>query len=228
MNEDIKNYAQSRINFFDLFKTLIFKFRFLRDNPLFMDPSGIWVFTGCQGSGKTLSAVDCVYELHKLYPHALIVSNIDLKDIDYIPFKSYEDIYEISNGIAGVIFLIDEIHIIWNSLESKDISFAEMACFCQNRKDRRVIVGTSQVYSRIAKPIREQLQSIVQCDCLLGLFQYNTFIDPTKCLEDSTGHITAEVKGHQFYFHSPAMYQRFDTYNKINKLDRNKKGVIYQ
>lgn len=220
MNENIKNYTKSSFNIINLFKTLIYKVRFLRDNPLFMDPAGIWVFTGCQGSGKTLTAVDTVYNLHKLYPNAMIVSNLDLKDIDYIPFESYEDIYKLSNGIEGIIFLIDEVHILWNSLESKDISFSEMAAFCQNRKDRRVIVGTSQVYTRIAKPIREQLQAIVQCDCFFGLFQHNTIIDPTKCLEDSNGHLNAEIIGHQYFFHSPEMYGRFDTYNKINKIDR--------
>lgn len=223
MNENIKNFTKNNFNPFNLVKTLIFKARFLRNNPFFFDPAGIWVFTGCQGSGKTLSAVDTVYTLKKLYPKALVVSNCDLMDIDFIPFSSYEDIFNMSNGSEGIIFFIDEVHILWNSLESKNISFDEMAAFCQNRKDRRVIVGTSQVYSRIAKPIREQLQYIVSCKCIFGLFQINTILDPTEVVEDSSGHLSATPIGRQFFFHSPDMYNRFDTYNKINKFERSKK-----
>lgn len=225
MNENIKNFAKSNFNFINLVKTLIFKFRFMRNNPFFFDPAGIWVFTGCQGSGKTLSAVNLVFELHKQYPKALICSNMLLHGLDnVIPFTNYEQIFKLNNGSEGIIFLIDEVHILWNSLESKDISFDEMASFCQNRKDRRVIVGTSQVYSRIAKPIREQLQYIVACRCFFGLFQLNTIIDPTQVVEDSSGHLTADGIGKQFFFHCPDMYLRFDTYNKINKFERRKKN----
>ncbi len=224
MNESITNFTKSNFNPINLVKTLIFKARFLRNNPFFFDPSGIWVFTGCQGSGKTLSAVNLVFELHKQYPKAMICSNMQLYGIDnVIPFTNYELIFKLSNGSEGIIFLIDEVHVLWNSLESKDISFDEMAAFCQNRKDRRIIVGTSQVYSRIAKPIREQLQFIVACKCIFGLFQINSIIDPTEELEDSNGHISANVVSKQFYIHSPDMYTRFDTYNKINKFERSVK-----
>ena len=107
-----------------------------------------------------------------------------------------------SNGVNGIIFLLDEIHVLWNSLESKEIPISEMACFCQMRKDRRVILGTSQVYGRIAKPIREQLQYVVDCHNMFNLIQYNKILDPSECIEKN-GHLDSVCLGNSIWFHSP-------------------------
>ena len=151
---DVMQYTKGSKNPKHIFNTLKYKLLFARDNPDYFYPSGIWVFCGAQGSGKTLSAVKCLKEILKEYPKAKVCSNLELKGIDQeiIPFTDYSQLSELSNGVNGIIFLLDEIHVLWNSLESKDISISEMACFCQMRKDRRVIIGTSQVYGRIAKP----------------------------------------------------------------------------
>lgn len=141
-----------------LFQSLHFDSVFYQNNPDFFHPDGIWVFCGAQGSGKTLSAVKCVRALHRAYPKSIVCSNIRLVDIPCIPFTDYEQIKTLNNEEKGIIFLIDEIHVLWNSLESKNVPISEMAIFSQMRKARRVIIGTSQVYGRIAKPIREQLK----------------------------------------------------------------------
>ena len=49
--------------------------------------------------------------------------------------------------------------------------------FAQSRKQRRLIVGTAQRVTRIAKPIREQLKYVVDCHNLFGWLQMNTLID---------------------------------------------------
>lgn len=100
-----------------------------------------------------------------------------------------------------------------------------MATFCQMRKDRRVIIGTSQVYSRIAKPIREQLQYIIVCSNFLNLLQYNVVIDPSNA-QEKDGHVTGDVLGRQFWFHSPDLYDSYDTLFKIKKAERSeRKGI---
>ena len=130
-----------------------------------------------------------------------------------------------SNGIEGVIFLIDEIHVLWNSLESKNIPISEMAIFAQMRKDRRLILGTSQVYGRIAKPIREQLKYVIKCKNLLKYIQVNTLINPNPdgYTAESDGSLEGEILGTEIFFHSPADYQAYDTLNKIQRIER--KGV---
>lgn len=157
----------------------------------------------------------------KDYPKALVCTNLEIKGIDceIIPFTDYSQLTTLSNGINGVIFLLDEIHVIWNSLESKDIPISEMAVFCQMRKDRRVIIGTSQVYGRIAKPIREQLKYIIDCHCFFKLIQWNNILDPAD-FSDESGHVDAKVLGRNFWFHHPNDYKSYDTLFKINKLER--------
>lgn len=221
MYESITNFSTYSKNPFNLVRSLIFKHRFLRDNPSYFDPAGIWVYCGAQGSGKTLSAVQTLKNVLNMYPRAKLVSNINLKGIDreIIPFERYEQITDMTNGIEGIIFFIDELHVLWNSLESKDIPISEMAVFCQNRKDRRVIIGTSQVYSRIAKPIREQLQYVVSCRNFFNLIQVNDIVDPTQDIEKD-GHISGQLIKRQIFFHSPEMYQAYETLDKVSRIER--------
>lgn len=218
---DIMNFTKGSKNPKNIIDTLIYKVRFARDNPDYFYPAGIWVFCGPQGSGKTLSAVKCLKEMCKAYPKAKVCSNIDIKGIDneVIPFTDYEQLTTLSNGVEGIIFLLDEIHVLWNSLESKEVPISEMACFCQMRKDRRVILGTSQVYGRIAKPIREQLQYVVDCHNIFNLIQFNKILDPIEAVEKN-GHVDSKILGTQIWLHNPELYSSYDTLFKIVKANR--------
>lgn len=220
---EIQDYLTGSLNPKNIYETVKHNILFARNNPDYFYPSGIWVFCGPQGSGKTLSAVQCLQKMCKRYPKALVVSNLDIKGIDniIIPFTDYEQLKEMDNGIEGIIFFLDELHILWNSLESKDIPISEMACFCQMRKNRRVIIGTSQVYSRIAKPIREQLQYAIDCKNYFGLLQVNSILDPSESIEKN-GNIEAKRVGTKFWFHHPRLYNSYDTLFKIEKANRKK------
>lgn len=223
---DIVEFTGGSKNPKDLISTIRYKAQFACNNPDYFYPSGIWVFCGAQGSGKTLSAVNCLKQMIKRYPKAQICSNIEIKGVDreIIPFTDYSQLGELKNDIHGIIFLLDEIHVLWNSLESKNISITEMASFCQMRKDRRVILGTSQVYGRIAKPIREQLQYIIDCKNFANLIQYNSILNPQGIVENN-GHLDAEIIKKQLWFHSPELYDSYDTLFKIKKASRSvKKG----
>lgn len=220
MNE-IKTFTKGSQNFLDLVKIIKYRYKFKKENPFFFNPSGIWVFCGPQGSGKTLSAIQCLYKMLDMYPNAIVVSNLNIKGVPYVPFDDYNQLVEMDNGTDGIIFFIDEIHVLWNSLESKNIPISEMACFCQMRKSRRVIIGTSQVYSRIAKPIREQLQYCIACHSVFfGLIQVNEVLDCNNTIEDSNGHISAPCLYKNWWFHSPMLYDSYDTLNKINRIER--------
>lgn len=218
---DVINFTKGSKNPFHVVNVLQYKARFARDNPDYFYPAGIWVFTGPQGSGKTLSAVKCLKAILKDYPKAKVCANIEIKGIEneVIPFTDYSQLSELSNGINGIVFFLDEIHVLWNSLESKEIPISEMACFCQMRKDRRVIIGTSQVYSRIAKPIREQLQYVIDCKNYFGLLQVNRIIDPAESVEKN-GVLEAVQIATNMWFHTPSLYGSYDTLFKITKAER--------
>ena len=218
---NVKEYLKGSLNPYNIYATIKHNILFARNNPDYFYPAGIWVFCGPQGSGKTLSAVQCLQKICAEYPKAIVCTNLDIKGINnkIIPFEDYEQLSTLDNGIKGIIFFLDEIHVLWNSLESKEIPISEMACFCQMRKNRRVIIGTSQVYSRIAKPIREQLQYAIDCKNYFGFLQVNQVLDPSEGIEKN-GTIEAKKVATRVWFHHPKLYSSYDTLFKIQKASR--------
>lgn len=224
---EVRECVSGSLNPWNGIRTLRYKWDQWRTRPTYFYPDGIWVFTGPQGSGKTLSAVQCALNMSNRYPNARVISNIDVRGFN-VPVERFEDYSQITtedNGTAGLIFLLDELHVLWNSLESKNVPVGEMAAFCQMRKARRVVIGTSQVYGRIAKPIREQLKYVMICRNLAGFFQYNEVCDPSY-EQEKDGHITADHLFTSFFFHSPEMYWHYETLEKVERANRSLLGGI--
>ena len=211
-------YLKKQRNFGDLFLLLEQK-KEIKDTYYTIFPhSGLLLFCGSQGQGKTSSAVQYLWNIVQDYPKARIVTNVDICFMG-IPneiciYKDTDDLARYgNNGTDGVIFLIDEIHLQWNSLESKSVSPADMIEFAQSRKQRRLIIGTSQRVTRLAKPMREQLKYVVDCHCLFGFIQHNVVIDMEECVESLDGTFTI-TNGkpywvlHDYYVRNAS----FDTY----------------
>lgn len=129
----------------------------------------------------------------------------------------------VNNNEFGVIFLIDEIHLELNSLESKNVDIEVMVEISQQRKQRKHIVGTSQVFMRMAKPLREQIHDIIICKCLFGVIQLNKWIKGETATEKD-GKLVADVKRHFIWPHSPEYYQQYNTYTKMRRYNKEWKG----
>lgn len=211
----------------DLFKTIKYKKDFKKNNPTYFDPDGLLIFCGPQGSGKTLSAVQYCRKILGRYPKCIFVTNVAIEGLPetttVIPYDGLSSLSDIQNGTEGVLYLIDEIHLEWNSLESKSISIEEMTEFAQQRKQRKHIVGTSQVYMRLAKPLREQIKRVVLCQNFFGIIQHNVEIDGTTATEKD-GHLNAEVKGNYYWFHTPDLYGSYDTFAKMHRYKKEWQG----
>lgn len=219
---DITRYSAGSLSPRRGFAAWWYSTMYLMRNPQYFRPDGIWCFCGPQGSGKTISAIQCAREIARDYPAARVISNIDFELGDgSLPekFTHYEQLSEEDNGICGLIFVLDEIHVLWNSLESKRIPISEMAALCQMRKSRRLILGTSQVYGRVAKPIREQLKYVIQCHNVLGVLQHNIVCDPTESTERN-GHINPNVICERWWFHTPELYTSYETLDKVERIER--------
>ena len=78
MNE-VREFLKGSLNPKNVVDTIKHNILFARNNPDYFYPSGIWVFCGPQGSGKTLSAVQCLKRMCKEYPKAVVCSNLDIK-----------------------------------------------------------------------------------------------------------------------------------------------------
>lgn len=156
-----------------------------------------------------------------------------LKENKVFMFVDNDDFMKYSNGQDGVIFFVDEIQLYLNSLESKNINLEVITQISQQRKQRKHIVATSQVFGRMAKPLREQFSNVIACKCYLNLMQNNAMIDRDSLTsDDSTGtNISGKVKSRFVWTHNPSMYKKYDTYAVIERgkfvAAENKKGDIY-
>lgn len=212
MNE----YLEKEFNLFSGIKALVWKMK--NRNPEELDCTGINIFSGPQGSGKSLSMVHAYKKIIKKFPKAIVVTNLDINfDIPntIIKYSGFDD-FEIENGIYGVIYILDEIHLILNSLESKGVPLSIIVELSQQRKQRKLILGTSQVYSRMAKPLREQIKNVIICKNLFGLFQINYLIDAFNSTEDSNGKLKFAKQKVSFFFHRKEDYLAYDTYKKMD------------
>lgn len=271
----IKKCGKESLHIKHVFNYLKYKIEFAKEHPNYFDADGLLCFVGPQGSGKSLSAVNYVCNLMKLYPMCKLVTNLEIDEYPIVtyeefirknheyyellqesnlseeekiktgfsyyvknnrifPFENNDDLSNYDNDEFGIIYLIDEITLYLNSLESKNVNMDTMTEISQQRKQRKHIVTTSQVFGRMAKPLREQFSNVILCKNYLGFLQYNRLIDRDSIdTESSTDtNITGEVKQKFLWFHDPKMYKRYDTYKKIQRgkfvSGEKQKGGIYQ
>lgn len=228
-----KEAMRGSLNPINIIKSLLYKRKFKKEHPEYFDPCGTLIFTGAQGYGKTLSGVQYVLELAWMYPQSILVTNTYIKPdlfpegYDIREYNGLDDLKNVENGYAGVIYFIDEIHLELNSLESKNIDVDIMTEISQQRKQRKHIVGTSQVYCRMAKPLREQIKDIVVCKCFFGCIQYNRLIDAFETTEKN-GQLHTKTQKRFFFFHNPVIYGAYDTYAKMHRYKAEWQGRSQQ
>lgn len=211
----MQDYLDINLNILDGIKAQVWKIKnSMRDE---LKVTGINIFTGPQGSGKTLSLVHYLKKILKDYPKAIVVTNIDFNfpvKNKVIKYSGFDD-FKIENGIFGVIYVLDEIHLILNSLESKGVPLSVIVELSQQRKQRKLILGSSQVYSRMAKPLREQIRNVIICKNYFGLLQFNYLIDAFNTVEKD-GQLKVSKLKTSLFFHSKEDYLAYDTYKKMD------------
>lgn len=139
-----------------------------------------------------------------------------LKENRVFEFVNQDDLSRYNNGERGVIFLIDEIQLYFNSLQSRNINPEVMVQISQQRKQRKHIICTSQVFGRMAKPLREQFNSVILCSNILGFIQLNKLVDRDSIEDyDNSTNLKGKVKKRFIWFHSPKDYKAYDTYYVI-------------
>lgn len=205
----------------DIYKTIKFKHEFNKAHPDYFKPDGIITFCGPQGSGKTLSAVSYICRLMDDYPMAILLSNVDIKGYENrtIVFNDIKQLKTVRNDEYGVIVFIDEIQLLFNSLESKNMDLNLFTTICQQRKQRVHIVGTSQLFNRISKPFREQFKYAVMCSVVFGVLQYNKIVKGDECTVDDSGKVVTSHARHKMWFHTPNLYDRYDTLATIDRMN---------
>ena len=178
-------------------------------------PTGSRVYKGYQGSGKTLSMVHDVFELQKEFPNCFVFSNIKIKGLNnyfYIENDSeLNSALEFQNGSNGVIILLDEAHLFFN--KKTGISLDVLTAISQQRKDRRRLVFSSQIWEELDVSLRKQVKEVVSCRCLLGKFQINIISDgETLSWDKLKSTWTARKLYTSIYKHNQELYSSYDTF----------------
>lgn len=127
---------------------------------------GFTLFCGRQGGGKTYCAIEYAVDICKKNK-ALLVSNTPLTppaDIEYMFIRNINEIRYLPEFPCYVIIL-DEIQTLFDS-HNFDSTFYEL--FCQLRKRNIKIIGTAQVFERVALKLREQVHQLYFCKTFFG------------------------------------------------------------
>jgi hypothetical protein len=188
----------------------------LNFDPDFFREYGVHMVAGKQGSGKTVTVAYMLRRFQKMYPKLKVKTNFDYKHEDG-QINHWKDTLGADNGIYGEILVVDETQNWFNSLQSKDFPIEMMTEITQQRKQRKCIIGTSQVFERVAKPIREQTYMLYQpftiAGCLTVVFKFEPVIK-----SDSGNPDKKRFRGIFFFVHNQELRESFDTYHKIEKM----------
>lgn len=180
-------------------------------------PTGSIVFKGFQGSGKTLSLVKYAYDIKKEFPNCKIYSNVILCDIDYIYIKNdiiLNEALTSQNGANGTLILLDEAHLYFNKKDG--IPLDVLTCISQQRKDRRRLCFTSQIWEELDVSLRKQVKEVVNCRNIFGIIQVNTISDGESITYDKMkGEWTAKKIRTEIFKHNDKFYNRYDTRQKV-------------
>lgn len=185
---------------------------------------GLHMYVGRQGGGKTVSMVNRLNELHEQYPKAKIYTNFKYRYADG-RLKSLNDLMRLRNGTDGVIFAFDEIQNEFSSQRSKDFPEYLLSAITMQRKQCVTILSTSQVFTRVSKPLREQCYEVIECRTFGGRWtrnrcydgdDYNYMIDQT----DPKKKYKTPRKYKRSFVQSDDLRNCYDTYEVIQRLAR--------
>lgn len=187
---------------------------FARD-PEFFRYQGCIVFTGRQGYGKTIAMAEQALRWRKEYPKAKCITNFALRD-ESAKLNDWRLLVGYKNGIQGVIACIDEMQNWFSSNQSKNFPPEMLEVITQNRKNRRVIMGTAQSFNRLAKPIREQATEVRKCYTFFGCL---TFVHRVYPELDSNGDVDSwKHRGWYYFVHNAELRESYDTWKVIESL----------
>lgn len=188
---------------------------FFQSNPDAMGIHGLYMFCGSQGSGKTIAAVYFSRMMLQKYPLIKIRSNISIS-FQHGQIHHWEEIIDVHNGEIGQIDFLDEIQNWFSSNESKNFPMEMLQEITQERKKHKVIIGTAQVFTRMAKPLREQTTFICLPKTFAGCF---TIVPVFKPILKDDGTLEKKKFVRCFCFvHDTALREAYNTYERVERL----------
>lgn len=188
---------------------------YLTSDPDAFREYGFHLITGKQGTGKTITLVYLLQRFQKMYPKLKVKTNMAYIHEDDV-INDWKDLIHSNNGIYGEIDVLDEVQNWFSSNASKNFPPEMLAEITQQRKQRKMIIGTSQVFTRVSKPIRENVYLVYEPKTFFGCI---TLVRRYEPVLDENGIVKDKNKLKPFFFvHNKTIRDSFDTYKKIEKM----------
>jgi hypothetical protein len=204
---------------------------------------GTILFCGGQGSGKTISMVYLSQKIKKKYPQSLSFANFTVMtdgdslvraevikkenplDPRLVPeFDGWADIVENNNGEFGVTFLIDEISIWFNNRDSRNFPPTLLQDLNQQRKQRKMTIGTAQRFGLIVKDIRAIPEYVYLPKTLFGCITFVLVSRPELWDNEKNRFKKYELFKTWFFVHTPELRNSYDTFQRIQRTA--KEGLV--
>lgn len=181
----------------------------------FFPYQGMIIFEGRQGSGKTISMVRYMKDMQYEFPDALCTTNLAYTD-ENKSLKTWTMLIDYKNGYKGVIVAMDELQNWFSSNDSKNFPPEMLSVITQNRKNRRIILGTSQNFYLLAKAIRSQATEVRRCATYFGCLTVVRRLEP---ILDSEGDVVEwKKRGIYCFVHDKELRESYNTWKVIENL----------
>lgn len=187
----------------------------LQRDPSVFPAQGMIIFVGRQGMGKTIAMTEYIRRMQKTYPKIKVTTNYGFKTEDRF-LNHWKRLIDFNNGKSGVIAGLDELQNWFSSNASRNFPPDMLQVITQNRKNRRVIVGTAQNFYLLSKPLRTQTTEVRECMTFLKCL---TLVRRREPILDTTGDVRKyKSRGWYFFVHTDEIRNSYDTYKVINNL----------
>ncbi|MEQ7219478.1 hypothetical protein ABQD64_13740 [Vagococcus fluvialis] len=222
-------YDQNLLVKFILFLIRFFKDAVKRAKDNKFNGYGLTCYVGRQGSGKTISIVSELERIRRDYPDVKIMTNFGYEN-EHEALNDWQQLIDCRNP-EGIVFAIDEIQNEFDVYDSRNFNLEILKVITQQRKQGIKILASSQVFTRVSKPLREQCYEVVECYTVLKRWtfmkcfdadDYNAIIDnPTP---DKKSKLSRKYRRN--FVQSDKIRNKYDSYKVIEsmkKLARNNK-----
>lgn len=191
---------------------------------------------GGQGKGKTITATKVIKERLEKYPDCLFITNVDIKGIKNktIYFSNSNELVEIlKNNITpeertGYLIFIDEIHVVLAELFGRtDPIF--LTFLSQQRKLSINIIGTSQMYNKLPRVIRDYLRqsgTIILCNNFFNSIQINKRLNMKDIEENSKNNLVWSGCKLEIFIHTIELYESYNTFAVISQIQGLMQGEL--
>src|SRR6266568_6330806 len=160
--ENTDSYTLFFVKIFMFFYYIFSDIKHMKKDKSTFKEFAVTMFCGRQGAGKSVAMTEYLERMRKKYPKALILTNYGYKH-ETRSMEGWKDFFDVRNGDDGVIFAVDEIQNEFSSAGWKNFPETLLSEITQQRKQKIKIVCTAQVFTRVAKPLREQTFQVVEC-----------------------------------------------------------------